>query len=196
MVEKKEEEQTQEKDTNKKKPSKALVITLSIVAGIVVVYGVGSTIFRATQKSKVKLAEKAIEESIKQSSQAVVDVEIKDEGEEISIETEEGKITTGSQELPDNFPEDIPIYKDATIMSTAASGNGSVVVLKATDSLKEATSFYSEELEKNGWTIESTTEIANATIYTIEKGDLFGGVIINGSDEGIQITLEISRDDE
>lgn len=181
-------EEMKSEDTSAKKPNKTAVVIISVLVGIVVVYGIVSNVMKATTS---KVAEKTIEKAIEQSSDGVVDVDINKEGEEITIETEEGTFTAGKQEIPDNFPEDMPIYPESQVASSVSGNDGVTVALTSEDTVDEVSAYYKKELAGNQWDIVSTTTIENATVYGVEKGDMSGAVIISEVEGQTQISLSV-----
>lgn len=63
-----------------------------------------------------------IAEQLAESGSGVDDVEIDSDTGEVQIETEDGSISTGS-ELPDDFPEDVPLPEGAEITSSVSSSS-------------------------------------------------------------------------
>lgn len=197
--ENKQTQKTVTKETEDKKSNKTLIIILSAAVGLFVLAVVGNTIFKSvTQKAVEQAAEKALESAIEQSAEGSVDVDfdLSDEGQEITIETEEGTFTAGQQEIPDNFPKDFPTYPGATITSTASSPDNIALILISKDSVAKAADYFEDELVDNGWLITSTSTIENATIYAVEKGNMTGAVIINETEEGTQITIDVKFESE
>jgi hypothetical protein len=189
------EEQKAEKEENKtaepgtkKKSNKALILILSVVAGGLVIYGVGSNLARVfNQKAAEKTAEKAIEQATGGEAQ----VDISKSGEKITVETEEGKLTIGEGQLPENFPQNMPIYPGSKITSTSSNDENQVVIFSSEDELEKVSSYYKKELADAGWKIESTSTIANAAIYSFSDQQIKGAVIISQAEKGTQITVEV-----
>lgn len=184
------QEQTTETQVEKKKSNKTFIIILSIGVGILVLYGVSTNFMRAASR---KTSQEMVEEAIEQSTEGNVEVDISDQGEEVTVKTEEGTLQIGQQQIPENFPKDIPVYKGAQIISSVSSLEGVALVLSSEDSLTQVTDFYKTQLTEENWSIDSETEIQNATIFEISKDNRTGAVIINQTDEGTQVTLEIKE---
>ena len=53
--------------------------------------------------------------------------------------------------LPEDFPDDIPVYKGAKLASTMAIGDGKSLNLTTDASFEEVKKYYKEELKKRGW---------------------------------------------
>lgn len=116
------------------------------------------------------------------------DVEV--DGDAVTIETDEGEVTIDSTEgeLPDDFPNDFPIYDDAEVESTSSwAGEGDItfyVNLFSDDEAKEVYDWYKDELSGEGWTIDSDTFIT---------GDSDGG-LMGATKDTSQLTLSVSED--
>jgi hypothetical protein len=90
----------------------------------------------------------------------------------------------------------MPLYSNSTVTSTASAPNNVAVILLTQDSVAKVASFYKSEFADQGWEITSTSTIENATIFAVEKGDMSGAVIINQTDEGTQITIDVQLESE
>lgn len=191
--EKEVKEEAESKKTTKKEPNKSLAIILTIIVGIIVIYGISSNSFRAASQRKVdKSAQKAIEKAV--NGQATVD--ISEGGEKIEIETNEATFTAGKQELPANFPTDMPVYPQASIVSTSSNADNIVVIFSSTDPSKTITDFYKRELNSKGWETETLTTMGNASIFGVKIDEFKGGVVISETDERTQIIVELETASE
>lgn len=101
-----------------------------------------------------------------------------------------GKTDINSKEgqLPSNFPKDVPIYPGAkpagSWTSTTKDERGVLVTLETNDGKNKVVSFYSAELPKNGWTIETTTNTDEGVMYIIKKNTRTGWVTITAEKNG------------
>ena len=77
----------------------------------------------------------------------------------------------GSGKLPDNYPKDVPVYKDAKVMvsQSVSEKNGRNLVLETNDSLDKVVDFYKKGLESNGWKTENTLAMGQMTMLTATK---------------------------
>jgi len=88
----------------------------------------------------------------------------------ITIKGENGnEMTINSQELPEDFPGDIPLYPSSTVCysATVEEKNEITISLESPDTVGEIEKFYKKELEKKGWTIEQ--------VFTTDKSRMFTG---------------------
>ena len=70
-----------------------------------------------------------------------------------------GTIPSGPAKVPDDFPSDIPVYKNAVVkkyapMVPASPKLGNVLILETPDAKAEVLDFYREQLPVQGWTVE------------------------------------------
>ena len=162
----------------KNKRSKLLILIIGL-AGLLLV--VGGVIYRLRLADYfTKLSDKEI---VKEK-----EVAIEDKGEEVTIEESEG--------LPENFPADFPIYPDAQIENAFTSKGEEIeaqsVIWMVQDSFKKVSEFYSTNLEKRGWKIDSTFESEDSVTFSIAKGAVQGFVGIGkGEDEFVVISVTI-----
>src|SRR3990170_1363771 len=110
----KESEQTSPEKTTPAQPAKSnnklIIIVVIVVGALVVLSGIG---YFANQF----LAEKVTEKAIETATGGKVDVDA--DKEKITIETNDGKLTIGQNELPKSFPSDITVYNGAKVTSSA-----------------------------------------------------------------------------
>ncbi len=109
------------------------------------------------------------------------------DGENVTIESVGGKVelTTGSMsvEIPDGFPDDMPLYPGATVKVASESAGMILVSLETADSSKQVWDYYKKELGDKGWQILSTlnapeggqisvkkdSQVCTVTIATVKK---------------------------
>lgn len=144
-----------------------------------------------------EIAERAAEEAVGG------DVEVDDEGN-ITVETSEGAVAIGAQELPDDLPDELPIVDDLEVVSSFSqtTDGARAVTFQAvtTQSFEDVQAFYAEQLEAEGWTITGESEAELGGVRTasweIEGHDREGtiGVTQLGEDsaEDAQVSLLVS----
>ena len=132
-----------------------------------------------------KIAEEASEAIVEGATG--VDVEVDEE--KVTIEGEDGEsieIQGESSELPDGFPDEMPVY-DADIVSStrmAVDNQTSYTVIQTTtDSSDDVIAWYHDELAKEGWTEAGTTESevdgAKFAMFIIERSGVEGTVSVH-----------------
>jgi hypothetical protein len=71
--------------------------------------------------------------------------------------------------IPAEFPKDVPIYKDALVISAYIAGDVMQVQTKFKAPLEEGMKFYEEKLKSDGWTV-SVTKMEGANMVIGKKG--------------------------
>ena len=94
--------------------------------------------------------------------------------------------------LPDEFPKDVPILKNATLKATVSQGDRMIVQLHTTSSIREAENFYLTTLRKEGWTVAEPSNSGDMTVVSAKKGNTLCSVTISGEGKGTLIRLAIS----
>ncbi len=115
----------------------------------------------------------------------------KDTGKSISV--------GGSQELPDTFPKDFPLYPGATVkgsMSGNDTATGFWIVMTSTDDLIKVTAFYKTNLPSRGWTISNTMTLDTTTTWGVTKGNLEGSVMVLKNKEDKETSINITLQDK
>jgi hypothetical protein len=146
------------------------------------------------------LAEKAAETAV----EGATGVDIEDDGDSVTIETDEGTVEIGSGEgeLPEDFPDDVPVY-DAEITSqgkvSTSDGTMWTVVLSTGDSYADVVSWYKDELAGTDWQQDALLESAtpnNSASFILSKGEDANAAIAISEPEGggdIDITLTVTE---
>jgi hypothetical protein len=147
-------------------------------------------------------AEEASEALVEQSTGG--EVEIDDEGESISIETEEGsmEISGGdSAAVPDGFPSDMPLYDGTIVMGQVfetEEGTAFNVGITTSDSANDVAAWYSDEFSAEGWSVtsEMTNDSGDMTMvtYQVEKGGTQAQVIIAEEAGETQIAVTVAEE--
>ena len=113
-----------------------------------------------------------------------------------------GTATVGSNKLPENWPSDAPVYKNAEISQSTASNmmgnNGFQIALTTSDSTQTILDFYKSELTASGWksmypgqAITGTQAGANTTLMAKKENRTFMLLITTNKDTGKQVVTEI-----
>lgn len=120
-----------------------------------------------------KASEKAAEKAIEQASGGEAKVDLDNKGN-VEITTEEGSLKTGSAEWPDQIPSDVPRFTDGEIISVVESSTneqGKGIFVGIENASIEAAENYKSELEKNGWTINMTSNTPESVMFAAEKNN-------------------------
>ena len=165
------EESTQKKSSGNKK-------TLIVVAVIVLLVILGGVSYFLQQKSSERAAEKVIEDATGGK------VDISDGGKKVTIETDEGKITVEQNEIPKNFPSDVPVYSGAEVITSSESGDNFTLTLKTNDSVSKVSDFYKTDLADKGWILSNPIDLSGSTAITATKDNRELNVIITPDTNG------------
>jgi hypothetical protein len=98
-------------------------------------------------------------------------------GNDITINAgEAGKVKLGDgQKIPDDWPSDVPIPRDAKVLSTVTAYGGAnqkpsqSVIIQTTIKQEQLMKDYRSQLEAEGWTISSMTNFNQMTSISAEK---------------------------
>lgn len=120
----------------------------------------------------------------------------------ISIETDDSELNISQdQELPDNFPNQVPIYSPASIASSARSTQNNEqfwsVTLTTSDSAQTVQAYYEDALTKDGWTTDSSFETGGLTNIgasnEAENLTMQLGILSENSSEETTITINVNQ---
>lgn len=142
------------------------------------------------------VAEKAVENAIEKETGGKAKVNT-DDGT-VELETEKGKVQIGKNDLPEGFPEDIPVYENAKITSSVNSAGTFSLTLNAEgEKTDEIADFYKDELKENGWkSVMSTNSGAEGQEFTglqYEKGNRQVTISVTGGGDGTVIAIQTSE---
>ncbi len=182
---------TESTDTVKKTTqNKTLVI---IVAVVIVLAVAGYALKAVSNKASQMVGEKVTEKMIESAAGGNADVDIKDDG--MTITTDKGTFTAGT-ELPADWPNDVPAYTGATVTysgsSNADEGTGYSAVFSTKDDYTKVAAYYTNELPKQGWAIESTQNITGTTVMAATKDTRTISVAASTTDGETSITIGVA----
>jgi hypothetical protein len=126
------------------------------------------------------------------------EVKIEQKGNQATYEmtSKDGKtkVTAGESgvALPDDFPKDVPIYKDATVKLSSTQGKSMIVHLATSAAIADCAKFYQDQLKEKGWEIEQTMNMGEATMMSAKKEKLKCTIQVmkNGKETMIQLIVE------
>lgn len=142
------------------------------------------------------IAEKTVEKS--------TGVEINEGEDKVTVTGEDGEqveIQGGDDaSLPEGFPEDVPVYKDADIkMSNSITSDGKTmysVTLETSDDVDTAGAWCKDALPKEGWNVEgdmsSTANGQSSTIISAKKGSMVLNVTVVGPDDDSKTMISLT----
>jgi hypothetical protein len=94
-------------------------------------------------------------------------------------------------QLPEDFPEDVPVYPGMAAPDVTRLGDGFEVSGATGDSLEQVHAYYTDSLEKHGWSLIealSETSAPGARVYHYEKNDR--GITVVAGIEGDRTVIE------
>lgn len=114
---------------------------------------------------------------------------------QVTVETENGKIEIKNGEIPKSFPDDIAIYKGSAIGTTTEKNAESSIELKTSDKVSTVADFYKSSLKKNGWKEVKTYSESGAVLLTVEKDGITAILVIttDKSDNKTSITISVGK---
>ncbi len=164
----------------------ALIILLSLVSAVVGKF----------------VAKKIVEKTVESKTGVKMDIDDVENGKLTFTDSKTGaKVNIGTNEVPDSFPKDFPIYPGSKVTSSLSgsetgTSNGFWLTLATSDDQSKVVDFYKAELRKNAWTVESTVTANDMTSFGVSKGTIKGSVSIgnNSSDNETQIAIILGEE--
>lgn len=169
---------------------------------------VAATGLLLTACSAEDLTERVVEEAAERAG-AGSDVDINTDDGSVSIETDEGSFNIGSQDLPEELPEELPVPDELVVTGSLVQTVDDLqnIGLQATyeGSFDDVAEFYASELEANGWTVtnDSATDGSGLRTRSFQiEGFGFTGLVgitqagEEGSEDGfLGISINLQEDD-
>lgn len=150
------------------------------------------------------ISEKIGEKVGEEIAGSVVGGEVDVKGDDVTITTEEGdvSITGDTGEIPEGFPDDVPIYDDSEVDSaTSMTSDGTTtfyVNLTMEDDVATVYEWYKAEVVDKGWTITSDVLMSgdgDSGQLVIEKDDMEAIIsMVEGEPNSIGIILTIGAE--
>lgn len=161
---------------------RALVPTVAVVAALTLVgCGAGE---KASQEAADRLTEKAL-------SKDGQEVDVNSSDGSVSVKTEDGTVAFGDDvDLPEGFPEDVPLPRaDFKVISAATQAGEIAVMLSLTDlDLASEKEHLGSELEKAGYTLSDTVDAtSDGTGFfsvTATRGERTVGLVLTEGEDG------------
>lgn len=162
------------------------VVSVMVLAGLVVlIAGCG-------KKASETATEKAMESAMKAQGQ---DANVNVDSNTVQISTKEGAMSFGEgTKLPDNWPDDVPVYKGLKLVSSVASGDGFSIQGTTPDAQDKVAAYYKEQAEKGGWTEDTTMTQAQMVMLSYTKENRGLNVMISGEDSETSVSINVSNE--
>jgi hypothetical protein len=116
-----------------------------------------------------------------------VDIDIDEDGGVVSIETDEGSMSIGGTEIPDDFQLPLPDYEEVSgvISQTGELAYTQVVVSFDPDDFDDVVSLYEDYFNDEGWEVSRFES----------SGDGAKTVFVNGTKDEVSASVAISYTD-
>lgn len=102
-------------------------------------------------------------------------------------------------ELPPGFPDDVPVYPDARVVSSLAQISGEdatyLIVWEAADDRDDVAAFYREQLQNDPWQVDAGQDGDVSTLHQfnkIDNADVTGVVLASQADGDDSTTIILS----
>jgi hypothetical protein len=105
-----------------------------------------------------------------------------------TFDTGDGEVTL-SEDLPDSFPDDFPIYPDAELEGAFTGEQegieGTVATWRTGDDFQDVVDFYEREFEEGPWTTTASGSATGSNFWSVENpgSDQVGYVAVSQGDE-------------
>ncbi len=131
-------------------------------------------VLSACGKSEEKAAETLAEQALEANSGQDVDVDIGDDGQTVTIQTEQGTLKQSSGEnvaLPADFPADIALPDGYKVMSVMTMGPVTSVVMEVPDPPADVFTDFKSGQSGHGWKETLSMQGTDGSMLGFEKGD-------------------------
>ena len=99
------------------------------------------------------------------------------------------------QELPDNFPDDVPVYPASSPTASLVSGESDFVVSFNTDAKPaDVLSFYKTSLGQSGWLVESEADLGTQSALVTKKDHRTTTILVMAGPSATYITVTIATE--
>ncbi len=180
---------------------KTLTITAILVSLLLILVFAGGCLGqKISEKITEKVAEEIIEKAIESEGGENVDIDL-DDGE-MTIESDDGEVSISmGADLPDNFPDNVPVYPDMEIISSWAvteDDEDSYSISGLTDDAgDDVFAWYKSKL--SGWDIENEFTASGDDVKTSSLSAKSGGLemflmVIESEEEGTIINLSVTEE--
>lgn len=133
-----------------------------------------------------------------QSPDGNVKVEQKGDTAKVEVTTKEGKATMTASDkgvaIPDTFPKDVPIPKGAVPKLTMSQGKAEMLHLQVPGTVADVVKAYQESLKGEGWEIESTMNMGEASMLQAKKASRQCAAMVMKDDAGTLIQLTVTQE--
>ena len=113
------------------------------------------------------------------------------------FESDDGTILTGDQaKLPDDFPEDVPLYPGLKLNVVSDMQNGAAIMVQGEvdATIEEISAYYEKEAADQGWTTETEMKQPQMAMYIFKKDGRTMQVLAVPEDDGVSLSVTIQTE--
>jgi hypothetical protein len=146
------------------------------------------------------IGDRVAEQAIEQATGGKVNVDYNADGGTMTVKGDDGTQVQysggGNVTVPADWPTDVPIM-DGGQLSYAVTSNptdgkpGATVVFEIGSSVSDVAAYYTDALTANGWTIESTINTGDGTMFAATKDTRTASVYVVSSDTGTNVSVTV-----
>ncbi len=129
-------------------------------------------------------AEELTEQAVEAAASDDVEVELDADSGSARIEGEDGSMTVGETELPDGFPDDLPLPDDYTVQVSFEDNTTTTVNLATTDDYDSLTDRLRREFTAAGYAVENK--------MNSQMGDTRSRTLL-GTRDGLRVSLSVNQ---
>jgi len=164
-----------------------LMLTCSLIVGVTLALsGCG-------KKAPERAAEKAIEQSMRDSGAQNAHVDISSGNMKLTSDDGEMEIAAegGSASIPADFPKDVFVDTKAKVQMSMKTPEGFVLTLVSKGSLADTAKAYDDHIKAQGWKQDANMDMGNVHTLVYKKGDR-GLTVLASSDDSNEITINVT----
>lgn len=140
-------------------------------------------------------ADRAAERAIENASGGDADVDV--QGGTTRVTTSEGTVTVGEQELPADWPTDVPAYPGSTIQAAGTvNGQGKGALFQTSDASADVVAYYKTQLAAGGWTMDTVAAMGSISVLSASKEGRTVAIQIAASEGQTIITVGLDEKTE
>ncbi len=143
------------------------------------------------------ILEGAIENQLEEEGGGDVNVNLDDDGGVVSIETDEGSMSIGGTEIPDDFPLPLPDYEEVVgvVTQTGEFASSMVTLTFDPDDFDDVAGLYGDFFSDDGWEVSRTDSNADGdrmVIFYASKDAVSASAIV-GHNQGEDTATVIAQ---
>lgn len=168
---------------------------IGLVVVIVLLAAAGWGYSRWNTQRKAEKALNQLTQILTNASGGQVKVDVDADGQSVDISVNGGSLQVGTNaKVPDDFPNDIPIYPGSTVASSFSATQlgtttGQSVTLTTSDAVATVAAYYKQQMVQQGWTSVSTFDIAGVSQLSYSKGTRTASVSVATQDNLTAVML-------